>query len=334
MATHGLTDRGSSPHTRGAPWRQPQRPRPRGIIPAYAGSTDRLAKAMANHRDHPRIRGEHGLRLTERLFLAGSSPHTRGAPDASLLDLPHDRIIPAYAGSTSGSCKPGTSTTDHPRIRGEHDRPSRTTARTKGSSPHTRGALVAPGLVPFGGGIIPAYAGSTRPAGPTGPCLPDHPRIRGEHRFFFFRDARLPGSSPHTRGALVFSGMTAAQARIIPAYAGSTLSRDSARRSPMDHPRIRGEHRLSGLYTGDGQGSSPHTRGAQPRPHRRHPKTRIIPAYVGSTRSASSAPCRSGDHPRIRGEHRRSPRKARVWQRIIPAYAGSTRIAWQPPCGK
>ena len=50
---------------------------------------------------------------------------------------------------------------DHPRIRGEHDVYDMVTARGRGSSPHTRGALWPKGHGLAGIGIIPAYAGST-----------------------------------------------------------------------------------------------------------------------------------------------------------------------------
>ena len=71
---------GSSPHTRGARRRPEQPALERGIIPAYAGSTDFFGDAFAAIGDHPRIRGEH-----------------RGA--GSVVSA-RRRIIPAYAGST------------------------------------------------------------------------------------------------------------------------------------------------------------------------------------------------------------------------------------------
>ena len=174
-------------------------------------------------------------------------------------------IIPAYAGSTCMSHLPVLS--------------------TRGSSPHTRGARAD----------LPRWA---RRAG-------DHPRIRGEHRALVVSDVFLvgiipayagsthddamemgmrAGSSPHTRGA---RGLTAPSARRV-----------------RDHPRIRGEHRVS--YSPD------------------YSERRIIPAYAGSTFAAGSkkgwglgssphtrgARGRTGriqtgcrDHPRIRGEH-------------------------------
>ena len=71
------------------------------------------------------------------------------------------RIIPAYAGSTPAEWRPRTT--------------------ESGSSPHTRGAQSLRALAKHGVGIIPAYAGSTRPGSPPPRRGADHPRIRGEH---------------------------------------------------------------------------------------------------------------------------------------------------------
>ena len=116
-------------------------------------------------------------------------------------------------------------------------------------------------------------------------------------------------------------------ARIIPAYAGSTMTVTSIRSTASDHPRIRGEHcrtlRLGCL------------------------QVRIIPAYAGSTPAGTTGSSGARDHPRIRGEHvvripvGRPPRgssphtrgaryQGRIMAfsfRIIPAYAGSTSSA-------
>ena len=134
-------DAGSSPHTRGAPRRQPQRPRPRGIIPAYAGSTRRTTTGLSPAQDHPRIRGEHRLGAKRRAMEEGSSPHTRGAPVCRRGQGSRPGIIPAYAGSTG--------------------RVGRSSTRPGGSSPHTRGARDSRRARGVVAGIIPAYAGST-----------------------------------------------------------------------------------------------------------------------------------------------------------------------------
>ena len=152
---------GSSPHTRGA-----RRPFSVShdivrIIPAYAGSTTRLGKDRYRLRDHPRIRGEHSALSAREICPLGSSPHTRGAPDA--LSSCHNDIgiIPAYAGSTSCLRLQHCSRGDHPRIRGEHFGHHSADDDGPGSSPHTRGAPLLGDLGRLLGGIIPAYAGST-----------------------------------------------------------------------------------------------------------------------------------------------------------------------------
>ena len=152
---------GSSPHTRGArrtAWTAEAR---RGIIPAYAGSTDVTTPPSPDRPDHPRIRGEHHD-LPDRVpGSGGSSPHTRGARRSSSAAGFRRRIIPAYAGSTCDAGARGGS--------------------SRGSSPHTRGArdvLAGPDRHLR---IIPAYAGSTRWFGRRFGCWADHPRIRGEH---------------------------------------------------------------------------------------------------------------------------------------------------------
>ena len=153
------------------------------IIPAYAGST----------KETPR-------RFTPG---GGSSPHTRGAPRRPT----HDRRYRA----------------DHPRIRGEHQlalmKPGDLVWIIPAYAGSTRGAAEWRRRHHW---IIPAYAGSTDCGVMVVAGTEDHPRIRGEHYGRFRRAAAQPGSSPHTRGALLQSGEVVAFGRIIPAYAGST----------------------------------------------------------------------------------------------------------------
>ena len=153
-----------------------------------------------------------------------------------------------------------------------------------------------------------------------------------------------PGSSPHTRGARRRRRGKSAATRIIPAYAGSTPTRQRPSGSPRDHPRIRGEHLLTVSCRSPREGSSPHTRGARGRARVYPISSRIIPAYAGSTALQPPRARRRRDHPRIRGEHRHNswtnplargssphtrgararPAQELAIERIIPAYAGST----------
>ena len=278
--------------------------RPERIIPAYAGSTSKSSPRTLPVKDHPRIRGEHRALNPGGVFSAGSSPHTRGAPSAE---------IPPIASSR-----------DHPRIRGEHLRGDRTPRPGRGSSPHTRGAPTCRPPGTTRPRIIPAYAGSTASPPSTGVALKDHPRIRGEHQILAVPGGALEGSSPHTRGALSAGCRSA-----LPA---------------QDHPRIRGEHGVLPVHVDRVGGSSPHTRGALRKTTTSASTTRIIPAYAGSTPSATASVRARKDHPRIRGEHGPAGGQAARWSGssphtrgalqklsrlrkqggIIPAYAGST----------
>ena len=60
---------GSSPHSRGAPERLALQHEVVGIIPAFAGSTSAARPLSGHKRDHPRIRGEHSLRLPRSFVL-------------------------------------------------------------------------------------------------------------------------------------------------------------------------------------------------------------------------------------------------------------------------
>ena len=84
MDSPALLVAGSSPHTRGAlAGSAYPGPLPR-IIPAYAGSTVDWTMVTSRVADHPRIRGEHWAAAPTAALIPGSSPHTRGAPQARL----------------------------------------------------------------------------------------------------------------------------------------------------------------------------------------------------------------------------------------------------------
>ena len=132
--------------------------------------------------DHPRLRGENLPGAGADDNFRGSSPLTRGKLRMHLWSMDVIRIIPAYAGKTGRRLQPLPLTQDHPRLRGENVPPGC----------HLRGQR----------GIIPAYAGKTTSAS----------------------SGRMPrrGSSPLTRGKLLFRDPHLCHIRIIPAYAGKT----------------------------------------------------------------------------------------------------------------
>ena len=173
---------GSSPHARGAPLRGFAARGRSGIIPACAGSTPATACRPSRSRNHPRMRGEHGLRHERRRLAGGSSPHARGAPGRRRGQGRIPGIIPACAGSTDVFAKIGKRRRDHPRMRGEHALALLAAGLVLGSSPHARGARYVASHGRLAQGIIPACAGSTRHRGKCFRHSWDHPRMRGEHQ--------------------------------------------------------------------------------------------------------------------------------------------------------
>ena len=168
--------------------------------------------------------------------------------------------------------------------------------------------------------------------------------MRGEHGGWEAVDTVEMGSSPHARGAQLIELVEEQVVGIIPACAGSTMSSSRPRRRGRDHPRMRGEHAENDVMASMYWGSSPHARGARQDSLRREVAGGIIPACAGSTASRCRASPTTGDHPRMRGEHRRdgeswarsvgssphargalgNPRAELSGVGIIPACAGST----------
>ncbi len=228
-------------------------------------------------------------------------------------------------------------------MRGEHIAGELRPWYFEGSSPHARGASARHRDTHRPDRIIPACAGSIPGSGRPGRNIPDHPRMRGEHPAAFVLGFCETGSSPHARGAWVELTRPAPALGIIPACAGSIATRTVAGPGSPDHPRMRGEHRVTAGTLGYLRGSSPHARGAYEPDGWSSVGSGIIPACAGSIRPGSSTGRCCSDHPRMRGEHfgrsfdgidyrGSSPHARGAWsgcssrtrpERIIPACAGS-----------
>ena len=188
-------------------------------------------------------------------------------------------------------------------MRGEHGEASRHRTPCRGSSPHARGARRQGRSAGRGHGIIPACAGSTMPRTFGVALGRDHPRMRGEHAYTSKSSGWRRGSSPHARGALANKSRRLTDGGIIPACAGSTQSAGDSPARARDHPRMRGEHKISRGALAPCKGSSPHARGALQRVFQAELHHGIIPACAGSTSVYLRRYRRAGDHPRMRGEH-------------------------------
>ena len=151
--------------------------------------------------------------------------------------------------------------------------------------------------------LIPAHAGSTGALVTGGAHAGAHPRSRGEHVGLVHRGFNNAGSSPLTRGALAGKAKLAHTHGLIPAHAGSTMTRAGCSAPSGAHPRSRGEHFSLAVVISADLGSSPLTRGAHWPPAHPVRAARLIPAHAGSTRSKRTCRCRHRAHPRSRGEH-------------------------------
>ena len=232
---------GSSPRMRGTRVMQCDNRACGGIIPAYAGNTIQMRKAIFNNRDHPRVCGEHPWYLT-------STPSGW-------------RIIPAYAGNTPKRRSVAPRSRDHPRVCGEHRPAISKLTRALGSSPRMRGTRYRMVFATPVCGIIPAYAGNTLVCGCECYVSWDHPRVCGEHLLTRVRNATLGGSSPRMRGTHRTTLRRCRRMGIIPAYAGNTSDQRTFERFDWDHPRVCGEHLRSALQVDMQGGSSPRMRG-------------------------------------------------------------------------
>ena len=216
---------------------------------------------------------------------------------------PFLRFTPAYAGNTNGFNRKKYFTWDHPRLRGEHLVAGLKFVVNMGSPPPTRGTLYRW----FSNGkcrrITPAYAGNTQCVNCDCCVLWDHPRLRGEHIKTQVDSGSPMGSPPPTRGTLLISHANSAIDRITPAYAGNTRNYCMTTCKAGDHPRLRGEHRLSLHLLQIFLGSPPPTRGTPSELTSSADFPRITPAYAGNTQYNLGEPMSRRDHPRLRGEH-------------------------------
>ena len=173
---------GSSPLTRGKPWQYAVECRQERLIPAHAGKTITWVAQLITSWAHPRSRGENLMETDPTQAERGSSPLTRGKPDALTHTSCRERLIPAHAGKTS---PPGSLRHDgsaHPRSRGENIHGCVDDDGAGGSSPLTRGKRQTVITQSAAGRLIPAHAGKTHSRQVPDARPAAHPRSRGENR--------------------------------------------------------------------------------------------------------------------------------------------------------
>ena len=151
--------------------------------------------------------------------------------------------------------------------------------------------------------ITPACAGSTSRPMPKQKQARDHPRLRGEYVYAWHMLCSVTGSPPLARGVLCHVRNCVLRCGITPACAGSTFPPNYPHTQKQDHPRLRGEYKVSLDFNQFHQGSPPLARGVPTRGFIRTMARRITPACAGSTLLMRGLLRGCRDHPRLRGEY-------------------------------
>ena len=201
MACSVKIGRGSPPRARGRPRREDRDDARRGLTPACAGTSARLAPTGSASRAHPRVRGDVNRVAGRGIGDAGSPPRARGR-----LWLPADHLAPwgltpACAG-TSRFGRPGRrGCWAHPRVRGDVSSSRTALSRWSRAHPRVRGDVV------LGCGFALLVVGSPpRARGRPQACTwvagwPwAHPRVRGDVPDERGTHQQAPGSPPRARG--------------------------------------------------------------------------------------------------------------------------------------
>ena len=152
-----------------------------------------------------------------------------------------------------------------------------------GSSPLTRGKLLAIEPLEVSRRLIPAHAGKTDVPGVGESGDSAHPRSRGENLIGAPVVLRAGGSSPLTRGKHPSFFLVWLRGRLIPAHAGKTPSSWTVTRCSGAHPRSRGENTKKADRSKIHRGSSPLTRGKRNGLIVVAVVLRLIPAHAGKT---------------------------------------------------
>ena len=172
---------------------------------------------------HPRVRGEHTLSGFPLRRDGGSSPRSRGTFRTMFRRPSVRRFIPAFAGNIMPGPGPGFRLAVHPRVRGEHDSFRCLECQLLGSSPRSRGTLIARRGSYTKARFIPAFAGNIGIPVTTARMRSVHPRVRGEHRSPADTHTERAGSSPRSRGTCLLIHRLNYTFRFIPAFAGNMI---------------------------------------------------------------------------------------------------------------
>ncbi len=294
--------------------------------PARAGNTGCGARILRAGKDHPRSRGEHTLAELHVIVVRGPPPLARGTRPPLYRRLLALRTTPARAGNTRSTTTPSSSTTDHPRSRGEHPFQRGWSLVGSGPPPLARGTHNPGHWLRRDWRTTPARAGNTPSCSVRWCASSDHPRSRGEHAGRGRERGAHRGPPPLARGTRRRGQPPCGRARTTPARAGNTRRGRPGGWCRADHPRSRGEHASSERARSSSAGPPPLARGTHPPFDGVDRGRRTTPARAGNTRAPSPADRSPSDHPRSRGEHAANSLAARSRAGPPPLARGTRRL--------
>ena len=146
-----------------------------------------------------------------------------------------------------------------------------------------RGTLVEEKPIKSVFGLTPACAGNTISSHVYMPLPEAHPRLCGEHTLVFYKGAYLLGSPPPVRGTLKRFLSEIQTFRLTPACAGNTACMSVLMGMRQAHPRLCGEHDVSGVNLILSPGSPPPVRGTLSSRGVPGYTVRLTPACAGNT---------------------------------------------------
>ena len=124
------------------------------------GNSSRPPPGLSGPSDHPRMRGEQSVCMTDHSTLYGSSPYAWGTGSGAIARHVGWRIIPVCVGNRQLATVQYAPTTDHPRMRGEQFGVTAVKGDQVGSSPYAWGTQFLPPGIDLGAGSSPCAWGT------------------------------------------------------------------------------------------------------------------------------------------------------------------------------
>ena len=325
LIASGAVSPGLPPRARGSPLPSAApgaSPRP---TPACAGITAGPSGRKPPRSAYPRVRGDHGIRVPNRLGSLGLPPRARGSRHPRRASARRSGPTPACAGITTTPAPRTLAARAYPRVRGDHAVKVNVFRRSDGLPPRARGSPLpsaAPGASPR---PTPACAGIT--AGPSGrkPPRSAYPRVRGDHGIRVPNRLGSLGLPPRARGSRHPRRASARRSGPTPACAGITTTPAPRTLAARAYPRVRGDHAVKVNVFRRSDGLPPRARGSRLAFAPTGPVHGPTPACAGITSSSRTPRPTRAAYPRVRGDHRTASPKRTGRPGLPPRRRGSLR---------